>query len=507
MDALFELSIRPAPGTSREVSNTLHRQLKSAILQGRIKAGAKLPPTRRAQSVFGVSRNTAQDVYERLAQEGLATAVHGSGTYVADPLPTVQMANLAPFTQTPDPRVNEFWLRPDTSSSLNFWHETKQGPASNETLIDLRPSLIDPNFFPFATFRQVMARELRRLETRPGSFRNHPWNQGNPQLRSATADHIALTRAVACSADDVLVTSGAQQAWDLIARVLVKPGKTVVAVEDPGYPPMRIPFAAAGAKIVPVRVDEEGLVISEIPADAEIICVCPSHQFPLGMSMSAGRRAELVDLARRNHAVVLEDDYDGEFRYDGNPLDALRSAASADVVFYIGTFSKCMVPSLRLGFIVPPPWAMKALITAKNSMDWYSSVPLQLAVASFIKDGHLARHIQQIRRIYVERRDSLIASLRDHFEGYLEPITPTYGMHLTACTVREIDTKLVSRKLFERGIRCHSLDRYFLGPIDRSGFVLGYASANVDELTTAVEALRQEVILGERASDIATRVA
>lgn len=505
MDALFELSVSVAPRSSREVSRTLHQALRSAILQGRIKPGTKLPPTRQAQSIFGVSRNTAQEIYERLTEEGLTAARHGSGTYVADPLPIAETPQVCPLTDEPHANLNTFWVRSDVSSALNFWHDIREGDPSREPIVDLRPSLIDPRFFPFATLRQVMARELRRLETRPSSLRSPPWNQGSPDLRSAIAGHIALTRAIACKADDVVVTSGAQQAWDLIARILVQPGKTVVAVEDPGYPPMRVPFNAAGARVLPVRVDEQGLVVSEIPSECQIVCVCPSHQFPLGMSMSAARRSELLEFARRNHAVVLEDDYDGEFRYDGSPLDALRAAASSDVVFYIGTFSKCMIPALRMGFIIPPPWALKALIAAKNSLDWYSSLPLQLAVGSFIREGHLARHILQIRRIYNDRRDHLLSLLRDQLNGVLEPVAPTYGMHLTAFAIRDINAEQVSERLSERRIRCHSLNRYFLGPVDRSGFVLGYASADVDGLTVAVEALTEELsttggagILGER---------
>jgi GntR family transcriptional regulator/MocR family aminotransferase len=454
-----------------------------------------------------VSRNTAQEVYERLAEEGLTTARHGSGTYIADPLPMVGITKPTLVRQAPDPRLNEFWLRSDISSAVNFCHETNSATATSGPYIDLRPCLIDPKFFPFAKFRKGMARELRRLETRPELLKSQPWNQGNAALRSAVADHIALTRAVPCNEEDILVTTGAQQAWALIARILVKPGETVVAVEDPGYPPMRIPFAEAGARIVPVRVDEQGLVVGELPADAGIICVCPSHQFPLGMSMSADRRKELIDFARRNRAVIIEDDYDGEFRYDGSPLDALRSAASADVVFYIGTFSKCMFPSLRLGFVVSPRWATRAMITAKNSLDWNTCLPTQLAVASFLKEGHLSHHIRQIRKIYSDRRDHLLALLNDRLKDVLEPIIPSYGMHFAVCTQHEIDTEEVSKRLLERGIRCHSLNRYFLGPISRSGFLLGYASADVQELSAAVGVLADELSLETKAGDVAKRVA
>lgn len=492
MNALFELDIATEAST-RQIAIRLHRQLRSAILEGRLRPGAKLPSTRNARTLFATSRNTAQEVYDRLAHEGLVVARHGSGTYVADPLPPVDETSGERPVNGTDPRLNEFWVGADVSSSIGFWRETEMPVQSSRATIDLRPAPIDPKLFPFAQFRQVMARQLRRLETRPASSRSPQWNQGNFQLRHAIADHVALTRAVACVADEIIVTSGAQQAFDLIARILVKPGQTVVAVEDPGFPPMRVPFAAAGARLVPVRVDAEGIVIEDIPRDAGIICVCPSHQFPLGMAMSTTRRQALLQFARHTGAVIVEDDYDGEFRHDGTPLQALRSAASADLVFYVGSFSKCMLPSLRLGYVIPPGWALRALVTAKNALDWHCSVPLQMAVAGFIKDGHLGRHVGRVRRIYRERRDHLLALLSCELDGLLQPIGSSYGLHVTATVPNGIDAEAVSLAVGRRGILCHALTRYFLGEASLSGFVISYASADSEALDVAIGALREEL--------------
>jgi len=493
MNQLFELDVVTPTRTSREVSNGLHQQLRAAILEGRLRPGAKLPSTRSSRAQYGVSRNTAQEVYDRLAHEGLVVAQHGSGTYVADPVPWFDLASSQSIADVADDRLNDFWLSPDIASSIGFWRETEIPLPSGRATIDLRPAAIDPALFPFATFRQVMARQLRRLEIRPASSRSPQWNQGNFQLRYAIADHVALTRAVACQPDEVLVTSGAQQAFDLIARTLVKPGQTIVAIEDPGFPPMRVPFAAAGARLVPVRVDSEGIVIEDIPKEAGIICVCPSHQFPLGMSMSPARRQALLQFARLRRAVIVEDDYDGEFRYDGTPLQALRNAASADLVFYVGSFSKCMLPSLRLGFIVPPAWAMRTLVAAKNALDWHCSVPLQLAVAAFIKDGHLGRHVHRMRRIYRQRRDHVLELLKRDLRATLRPIPSSYGLHVTATTVKDIDTEAVSDALARRGILCHALTRYFMGPPGSAGFVISYASAETSALDTAIAALAEEL--------------
>lgn len=502
MNALFELDIDTETRASREVSNNLYRQLRTGILEGRLKPGARLPSTRGARALFGASRNSAQEVYDRLGQEGLVVGRRGSGTYVADPLPQLDQAGPQAVAETPDHRLNDFWLRSEVSSAIGFWRESDIPLQSAQATIDLRPAPIDPRLFPFAEFRQVMARQLRRLETRPAASKSPQWNQGNFQLRHAIVHHVALTRAVACEPAEVLVTSGAQQAFDLIARILVKAGQTVVAIEDPGFPPMRIPFAAAGARLVPVRVDAEGIVIEEIPRDAGIICVCPSHQFPLGMSMSTARRQALLQFARHTGAVIVEDDYDGEFRYDGTPLQALRSAASADQVFYVGSFSKCMLPSLRLGYVVPPAWAMRTLVAAKNALDWHCSVPLQMAVAGFIKDNHLGRHVRRMRRIYRQRRDYLLASLRRIPGGHLRPIASSYGLHVTATVDDDVDTEAVSDALARRGVFCHALGRYFMVSPSLSGFVISYASADTEALDVAVAALAEELTnrTGQRAA-------
>jgi len=496
MEPLFELKVTTASKGSREVSSHLFRQLKEAILDERLRPGSRLPSSRDGQRLFGVSRNTVQDIYDRLAQEGLVSARHGSGTYV----------RLRPESTPASPaggeqvgRVNDFWERPDILSWIGFWHDGQTGAGRSKPVVDLRPSLIDDQLFPHATFRQVMARQLRRLEMNPASTRSPQGHQGNSELRRAIAEHVGLTRAVACHAKDVVATSGAQQALDLIARAIVVPNETTVAVEDPGYPPMRVPFAAAGARLVSVPVDDEGIVVDAIPADAKIICVCPSHQFPLGMPMSPPRRAALLRFARKNGAVIVEDDYDGEFRYDGSPLEALRGSASAGHVFYVGSFSKCMLPGIRLGFVVPPPWALPALVAAKNSTDWYSAIPIQAAVASFIHEGHLTRHILRVRRVCGDRRGRLLELLEQRLGDVLKVVPSFYGMHVTAVARQGIDCEAVSGALAARGIMIHSLARYFLGPATRSGFVIGYGAAGSEALEMAVNALVELIGTGTEA--------
>jgi GntR family transcriptional regulator/MocR family aminotransferase len=486
MKSLFELNLGASTEGPGELSGNLYRQLKSAIVEGRLKPGTKLPPTRDAREAFGVSRNTAADVYDRLLRGGLIVTRHGSGTYVAEmKRPSAPSEGAA---EGPDPRLNDVWLAPQVAGAIGFWREQDRRDLPGQD-VELRPALIDPALFPFATFRQVMARQLRRMENRPLTFKSPQGNQGNYRLRHAIAEHVSLTRAIACRPDDVLVTSGAQQAFDLIARILVKPGQTTVAIEDPGYPPMRAAFASAGARVAPVPVDAEGIIVEAIPGDASVICVCPSHQFPLGMSMSPRRRCELIDRARARGAVIVEDDYDGEFRYEGSPLEALRSAASSDLVFYVGTFSKSMLPAIRLGFVIPPRWAFPTMLVAKNCVDWHCATPIQLAVAGFISDGHLARHVRRMRRIYRQRRELLMRELQAHFGRWLEPIPSYYGMHVTAMSRGDFDCEAASQALEAEGVMLHSLDRYHAAGSGSQGLVFGYGAADLPALRHGLSVL------------------
>jgi GntR family transcriptional regulator/MocR family aminotransferase len=489
---LFEIGLDPAAKGSRQSSRTLYRQLKAAILDGRLAAGAKLPATRKSPAFFGVSRNTAVEVYEKLLNEGYVVAHHGAGTYVADRAVAHPPRSGAARDMAPDRRLNTFWLRPDVTASMGFWRDLPgraPGPAKGPH-VDFRPALVDSRLFPFDVFRRVSAKQLRGLEKKPASYKSPQGNQGNYSLREAVTQHIALTRAVVGRVDDVLVTSGAQQAFDLLARTLVTPNKTIVAVEDPGYPPMRVAFAAAGARLAAVGVDDEGLIIEEIPADVGIICVCPSHQFPLGVTMSMRRRKALVEFARSRGAVIIEDDYDGEFRYDGSPLEALRTSDAADVVFYVGTFSKCMLSALRMGFIVAPEWAMQTLIAAKNCLDWHCPTPIQTGVAGFIAEGHLARHVQKMRGIYRRRRQLLLDSFREELGEWLEPIPSYYGMHIAAVSRTAEDLDRVTQDLLRHNVKIHAFSRYYLGPQTRAGLIFGYGAADLPEMRQGLAALR-----------------
>lgn len=492
MDPIFEIELSIAARGSRDASRTLRHQLKMAIVDGRLPPGAKLPGTRRSETYFGVSRSTLVDVYEQLLNEGCVSTRRGSGTYVAE-------RRLASGLQPPKAnghrlpyQLNDFWLRPEVGQAMGFWDgpEREAQCTSSSPAIDLRPAIVDSRLFPFDVLRQMTVKSLRGLERKPAPRQGPSGNQGHFPLRTAVAQHIALTRAVVAAPDDILVTSGAQQAFDLLARALITAGD-VVAFEEPGYPPMRVPFAAAGARLSPVGVDAEGLIVEQLPPDTRVICLCPSHQFPLGVTLSAKRRKALVAFARRNGAVIIEDDYDGEFRYEGTPVAALWTSDAAEHVFYVGTFSKCMLPSLRLGFIVAPQWAMRTLVAAKNCLDWHTSTPIQMAVARFISEGHLARHVRKMREVYRGRRDYLLRALAEDLDEWLILSPSFYGLHVAAVARPHVDLPRVADALGRKNVKVHDLARYFFGLPTQAGMVLGYGVADLSELRRGIALLRR----------------
>ncbi len=300
MEPIFELALDLPDKGSRERLRSLHRQLRDAILDGRLQPGLRLPPTRVLASRYGVSRNTAVAVYDLLLSEGYLSTRRGSGTYVADVIPKPAHRKSAVSPPANDQRLAAYWREPPVTA-----------PVQGVSRHTFRIGVPDVTKFPFDVWRRLSTRALRALAKTP-AVPSDP--QGRPMLREAIAKHASFTRAVSCHPEDIVVTAGAQEAFGLLARILVTPGKTVVAVENPGYRRLRAAFMAAGAKLVPVPVDAEGLVVDQLPAKARVICVTPSHQFPLGTAMSMRRRAALLELARARGAVVIEDDYEAEFR-------------------------------------------------------------------------------------------------------------------------------------------------------------------------------------------------
>jgi len=482
--AMLELAITLPPRGSGAVMRVLHRELRGAIIDGRLKPGLRLPSTRILADAWGVSRNTVMGAYDLLLSEGYLFARHGAGTYVAEVLPqrSERPAVSEENDSEPDPRLNAFWRAPPPY--LGRAWVSSDIPSHSF----FRLGVPDTASFPFHIWRRLLARALRSLAKAPAAYVQA---EGRPLLREAIANHVSFARAVACRPENVVVTAGTQQAFDLLARILVTVGRTTVAVEDPGYPPLRAAFAAAGAKLAPVPVDSEGLIVDRLPADAKVICVTPSHQFPLGVAMSMRRRSQLLEFAHNNGAVIIEDDYDGEFRFGTTPRDALQTLDRSGSVFYVGTFSKSLFPGIRLGFVVAPSWARKALSCAKQAGDWHSPLLEQDALATFIGEGHLARHVRKMRKLYSERRELMMSGLQTHFGQWLEPVPSSGGMHLTALSRGSVDIDAIVRSARQRSMDVRPLRAYSLSGTVQAGLVLGYGSMNAEVLMEGLLGLRR----------------
>lgn len=465
------------PANRGTLAHDLHQQLREAILDGRLPASSSLPATRKVAEALGVARNTVVTVYDLLIAEGYLVPRQGAKPQVAEF--ARRRASKAP---RPSAAIGEFRFAP-------IWRTPLLQPLPARTLPErnFRLGIPDHRHFPHGVWRRLMAQALRKSAREPFAYAP---SQGIPALREAIAQHVAFARAVACAADDVIVTSGAQQAFDLIARLLVTPGQTKVAVEEPGYPPVRAAFAAAGARLVPLAVDEEGLCVDRLPEDVRIISVTPSHQSPTGVAMSLRRRSALLDFARRHHAVVVEDDYDGEFRFGGRPLDALQTLDRDALVFYVGTFSKSMFPSLRKGFVVAPAWARDGLITVKHCVDSHCDTITQSVLAAFIGDGHLARHVRHMRPIYAARREALLDGLHRELGEWLQPIPSEAGLHLAARFREPARASKIMPTVLRHAVGAESTADYAMTREIEPAVTFGYGVMDATDIPAALIHLR-----------------
>jgi GntR family transcriptional regulator/MocR family aminotransferase len=314
-------------------------------------------------------------------------------------------------------------------------------------------------------------------------------------FREAIAEYLGAFRGVRCESSQILVTTGSQQALQISAQVLLDP-KDRVWMEEPGYPGARQAFMTAGAQLIPVPVDHDGMNVAEIirrGRGARAVYVTPSHQYPMGITMSATRRIVLLNWAMRSGAWIIEDDYDSEYRFGSRPIASLQGLDSDGRVIYVGTFSKVMFPALRLGYVVVPKDLVAAFSAARDAADIFSSTLYQAVLADFIREGHFARHIRRMRMLYMDRRRALIKAIRIQMGDMLEVIGAEAGMHLVALLPRGTNDVAVSRKAAQRGISAIPLSTCYLEPPTRGGLVLGYGGANAHQIHDGIRKLRMSV--------------
>ncbi len=472
----------------RDGGGPLYRQLyaglRQMILDGRLASGSRLPANRVLAQDMSLSRNTVATALQQLLAEGYVETRRGDGTYVASELPDAGPERRRPERPGHDPAQHYGLSRRGRTLAAIPRPSMHQAAA-------FAPGP-DINAFPF----DIWSRLLTRFWRRPGrdlAVSSDPG--GYPPLKAAIAAYLGAMRGVRCEPGQIIVVSGAQQAISLASQVLLDHGDQAM-VEEPGYGGIRGALTAAGLRIALTPVDDEGLDIAAGEARAPLarmVCVAPSHQYPLGVVMSLRRRLALIEWARRRQAWILEDDYDSEYRYAGRPLAALQGLDPTGRVIYVGSFSKVLFPSLRLGYLVVPPDLVDPFIAARRVLDEHTAMLAQPVLANFIDDGHFAAHVRRMRRLYAARQQALLDVAVKHLDGLLEVRADEAGMHLIAWAGAGLngvmDDGRVARAAADAGIAAAALSTSYVGKPQRRGLMLGYAAHDETAIADAGQRL------------------
>ncbi|HEX9017071.1 MAG TPA: PLP-dependent aminotransferase family protein [Chloroflexota bacterium] len=480
----------------------LHRQvregLKGAILAGRLAPGQKLPSTRSLARTLSVSRTTVCQAYDAMEAEGYLSGKRGSGTYVSDELPEgVPMEGALVPTDgsgrsAPRALSSRFRARPRSSE---FRLEGR--PAGRRGLrYDFHPGQGAWDLFPREAWRRLVARPWRSAWLEVMDYGDPA---GFGPLREEVAGYLARSRAVVCAPDQVVVVNGTQQALDLLARILLDPGDSV-AVEDPGYPSAREVFASYGARLVPIPVGPDGMEMEPLrESRAKVALVAPSHQFPTGTTMTLPRRLSLLRWARRSGALVVEDDYDSEFRFGGRPLASLQGLDAGASVVYLGSFSKVLFPSLRVGYAVLPRDLVAPFVAAKELTDRQTPILEQRVLADFMREGLFDRHVRRMREVYRARRAALVAALDEYLSGSVEVMGSSAGMHMMVrLRASEVEEEVVERAA-RAGVGVYPAGPCFATASPFPALVLGYAGMDEKDLRGGVARLAGALRLPEEA--------
>jgi GntR family transcriptional regulator/MocR family aminotransferase len=461
--------------------------LREAILTGRLRPGTRFPSTRVLCGELGIARNIALSVFKQLVSEGYLTGRVGSGTYVRNDLPETflraSQPTRGPESTTQAPRRVGSQARAIVDSISTY---TDSIMNTGRPFHGGLPAL---DAFPYQLWMRLAARVWRRLRPRDFAYGD---SQGYAPLREAIAEYLEANRGVRCTPDRVIVVSGSQQGIDLAARVLLNPGDAVW-VEDPGYIVARAALLNAGARLVPVPVDSEGLNVKTGVARApraRMALVTPSHQLPLGMIMTLPRRIALLDWAGRVGAWIIEDDYNSEFRYGGPPLPSLQGVDVTQRVIYMGTFSKTLLPALRIGYLVVPPDLVRVFSVARRALDLHRPLLEQAILAEFIAEGHYARHLRRMRLLYEQRQRALVSAVSNELTGIIEIAPAEAGMHLIGWLLppgsndKEATERALRHDCVMRPLSLFSLERRL-----RPALVFGYAAFNEREIADGVHRL------------------
>ena len=480
--------ILPMIAVDRKAPTALHRQIydryRAAIVDGSLRRGQRIPSTRVLAFELGVSRFPVLNAYAQLLAEGYVEIRVGAGTVVSSSLPddltTTPPAGVRPVARRSRPRPiarRATGLQGmEKPSWLGGWGAFGVGQVAADQ-------------FPHHIWSRLIARWMKTSDAMSFHYGN---SIGSEALRETIASYLRTARSVHCEPDQVMIVSGSQQALDISARVLFDSDSSVW-VEEPGYRWASEVFALTGCRVVPVPVDQEGMDVAagiRRCRKARAALVTPSHQFPLGVTMSAARRFQLLDWAENTGSWIIEDDYDSEYRYESSPIACLQGLDSSARVIYIGTFSKVLFPSLRLGYIVVPLDLVNRFLAIRRAMDLGPPTFYQNVIAHFIDEGHFARHIRRMRILYRERRSELVNSINNEFGPMAEVLGDEAGMHLAITLPRAIRDVEIAERAARQNLWICPLSPHYMGEVSRPGFVLGFGSTGIEEIHRSIHKLR-----------------
>lgn len=458
--------------------------IREAILLGKLRPGERLPSSRAAADYYGLSRTTLRVVYDELIQEGYLSTIRGSGTSVSSDL-----ANILGWDelQIEKSAKAETLLHQVSKRGLLMRHTPVTAPRSFFELRPFRAWLPSFKDFPLELWGRISRREWSQASERSLKYGGP---QGLRRLREAIRQHIARERGISCAAEQIIIVAGSQEALFLSALVLGDPGDRV-AIEDPGYIGARGAFLAAGLSSIPISVDGEGLQFSELQKQRNIrmVFLTPSHQYPLGVTLSLSRRIQLLHWAREKEAYLLEDDYDSDFRYTPRAIPALHALDSAERVIYIGSFSKVLIPSIRLGYLVVPNGLVEPFLRARALIDRGSPSLEQATLATFIEEGHFDAHIRKMRKLYKEKQEILLEAL-SHFCGDKIHAEPSpIGMHLVGSLPTALPAKKIALEGEEVGLELTPLSDFSMGGNCPNGILLGYTALSAAKIREGAKTL------------------
>jgi GntR family transcriptional regulator / MocR family aminotransferase len=480
-------------------------QLQAAVTGGVLHAGDRLPSSRDLAATLGVSRTVVTNAYARLFAEGWLEGRHGSGTYVADVGPAgergrgsapangqgdPERTRVSPHPPTPLPGSQTPIPGAQTPTATTGPLGRVGDPGGHVTLIDLQPGISWAEGIEPAAWRRAWRQAGLHLPSR------WPDPHGLPELRAEIAAYLRRSRGLAVTPAHVLVTQGVSSGLALLAEALLAPGDRA-GIEEPGYPTGREVLRRAGARVVPCRVDAHGIVGEELPGDLALLYTTPAHQYPLGGRLPVSRRQALIAWARATGAIIVEDDYDSEFRYDVGPLPALHSM-DPDVIVYLGTASKVLATAFGAGWLVAPPELVEKLAELRPRLGARIPEPVQHAVLALLRSGDLERHVRKMRLEYARRRAALVDGLTQAGRGIVGPgenrvpfrlLGDTAGMHVVLELPGGYPVARLVAEAAERGVRVYPLDRYFAGPPTMSGLIIGYGTATLPEVRSAAARL------------------